>query len=191
MSTVMTDPRPGWDEATAAAGTDDDDVITEVDLDSDPRTEVEALCLCSLLWTSRADAEVVIAALVAGDFADPVHRELFGVIADQVRGGLPQDPASINAALLEAGKAAGHRGALLHRGLTAVTLADADPTAARHYAGLVLTAAYRRSFHTAAVALTQAAAEAPQDELFEHLLTIGRAQRAATTRLHTTLPTLR
>ncbi len=184
-------PSPGWEQTMSDLDTDPAVVVTEVDLDTDPRTEVEALCLCSLLWSTRPDAVVVVDALAAGDFADPVHRELFAVIGTQVRAGDPQDPASINAALLAAGTTRRHHSTQVHRTLAVVTTADAAPTAARHYAGLVLAAAYRRGFHTAAQALTQAATEAAQDALFDHLLSIGRAQRAATIRLHTTLHALR
>ncbi len=45
------------------------------------------------------------------------------------------------------------------------------------------TAAYRRGFHAAVTALTQAAQQLPADDLFDHLLTIARERRTATTRL--------
>jgi len=48
---------------------------------------------------------------------------------------------------------------------------------------MVMSAAYRRGFHAAAASMTQAAAELPQDQLFAHLLSIGRQQRTATQRL--------
>ncbi len=47
----------------------------------------------------------------------------------------------------------------------------------------VLAQAYRRSFVDAAQSLAQAAQHLPEDQLFEHLLTIGRQQRTATERL--------
>ncbi len=55
------------------------------------------------------------------------------------------------------------------------------PEAAGHYAITGLSAAYRRGFHTAAAAMTAAAAHLPQDQLFEHLLSTGgrRGDRAA------------
>jgi len=53
-----------------------------------------------------------------------------------------------------------------------------------HYAVAVLSADYRRSFHRAARSMAAAAEQLPQDQLFEHLLSIGKAQRAATERLH-------
>ena len=49
-----------------------------------------------------------------------------------------------------------------------------------HYAVAVLSAAYRRGFHQAAQSMTVAAEQLPEDQLFEHLLSIGCAQRAAT-----------
>jgi hypothetical protein len=53
-----------------------------------------------------------------------------------------------------------------------------------HCAVAVLSAGYRRSFHLAARSMAAAAEQLPQDLLFEHLLSIGKAQRAATERLH-------
>jgi len=47
----------------------------------------------------------------------------------------------------------------------------------------VVCAAYRRGFHAAATSLTEAAEQLPQDQLFPHLVSIGRAQRTATQRL--------
>jgi len=60
---------------------------------------------------------------------------------------------------------------------------EVAPEAAGHYAITVVCAAYRRGFHAAATSLTEAAAQLPQDQLFPHLLSIGRAQRTATQRL--------
>ncbi len=47
----------------------------------------------------------------------------------------------------------------------------------------MVSAAYRRGFHAAATSLTDAAEQLPQDQLFPHLVSIGRAQRTATQRL--------
>lgn len=80
------------------------------------------------------------------------------------------------------GKLAGHHGRRLAYALTTVTTAGADPTAALYYAHAIVSAAYRRSFRTAG-AVIAAAETLPEHELFEHLLTIGYAQRAATRRL--------
>ncbi len=54
----------------------------------------------------------------------------------------------------------------------------------RHYALAVLSAGYRRGFHLAARSMAAAAEQLPQDLLFDHLLSIGKAQRVATERLH-------
>ena len=70
------------------------------------------------------------------------------------------------------------------RALSEATVAGAVPETVGHYAVAVLSAAYRRGFHRAAQSLTEAAEQLPQDLLFEHLLSIGKAQRAATARLH-------
>jgi hypothetical protein len=48
------------------------------DLLDDPRTDVEALCLCSLLWSSSPVARTITDALTPGDFERQVYRDLFG-----------------------------------------------------------------------------------------------------------------
>ena len=179
--------------STAATGSDnsydaalDDpagDVIEAADLLDDPRTDAEALCLCSLLWSPSDAARGVTTALAAGDFYRPLYAELFTVIAEQVATGIPHDPASIAAALTQAGKLAGYRGEQLARALTQASMAGSHPESAGHYALAVVSAAYRRGFHGAAAAMSQAAEQLPQDQLFEHLVSVGREQRTATERL--------
>ena len=149
----------------------------------DPRTDIEALCLYALLWANIAGVTAVTDLLEPRDFHDPTHAELFALVADQVRTGRPHDPASLAASLTDTGQAAGHHGTQLTQGLTRATAAGATPEAAGHYALAVATAAYRRGFHTAATALTQGAQQLPTNDLFNHLLTIGRERRTATTRL--------
>jgi len=163
---------------------DAEDLIEVGDLLDDPRTDVEALCLYALLWSATDTASDVSDLLCSTDFERGVYGELFDVITAQVRTGAPHDPASIASTLTQSGRAGGHRGAQLTRALSSVTIAGAVPETVGHYAAAVLSAAYRRSFHLAAMALAQAAEQLPEDQLFEHLLSIGRAQRAATERLH-------
>jgi len=159
-------------------------LIEAGDLLDDPRTDVEALCLCSLLWSSSPVARTITDTLTRSDFERPVYRELFELIATQIEAGTPHDPASIAAALTQTGRAAGHRGTRLSRALSDATMAGGAPEAVGHYAITVVCAAYRRGFHAAATSLTEAAAQQlPQDHLFDHLLSIGRAQRSATQRL--------
>ncbi len=129
-------------------------------------------------------ARAITTALSSGDFHRPVYGELFVTIAEQAAAGTPHDPASIAAALTQAGRTAGHRGTQLARALTQATMAGSPPEAAGHYAIAVASAAYRRGFHTAVAALAQAAEQLPQDQLFEHLVSIGRERRTATDRLH-------
>jgi hypothetical protein len=140
----------------------------------DPRTDIEALCLYALLWANIAGVTAVTDLLEPRDFHDPTHAELFALVADQVRTGRPHDPASLAASLTDTGQAAGHHGTQLTQGLTRATAAGATPEAAGHYALAVA---------TAATALTQGAQQLPTNDLFNHLLTIGRERRTATTRL--------
>ena len=154
------------------------------DLLDDPRTDVEALCLCALLWSATDTASDVSDLLCSTDFERGVYGELFEVITAQVRSGAPHDPASIAATLTQSGRTGGHRGARLTRALSSVTIAGAVPETVGHYAVAVLSAGYRRGFHLAARSMAAAAEQLPQDLLFEHLLSIGKAQRVATERLH-------
>jgi replicative DNA helicase len=180
MSTAPDGPDHGYD----VTGDDPEcDTIEAGDLLDDPRTDAEALCLCSLLWASSGVATTITDALAAADFERPVYGELFTVIVTQVQAGKPHDPASIAAALTQAGKTGTHRGTQLARALSDTTMAGSPPEAAGHYAITVAAAAYRRGFHAAAASMTQAAAELAQDMLMGHLVSIGRGQRAATVRL--------
>jgi replicative DNA helicase len=180
VSTAPDGSEHGYD----AAGDDPGDSTIEAgDLLDDPRTDAEALCLCSLLWAGATVARTITDALTPNDFERPVYGELFTVIAAQIEARKPHDPASIAAALTQAGKTGTHRGTQLARALSDTTMAGSPPEAAGHYAITVVAAAYRRSFHAAAASMTQAAAELAQTQLFEHLVSIGRGQRAATVRL--------
>jgi replicative DNA helicase len=180
VSTAPEGPDHGYDVAGDDPGCD---TVEAGDLLDDPRTDAEALCLCSLLWSSSGVARTITDALTPDDFERPVYGELFTVIAAQIEARKPHDPASIAAALTQAGKTGGHRGTQLARALSDTTMAGSPPEAAGHYAITVVAAAYRRSFHTAAASLTAAAQQLPQAQLFEHLVSIGRGQRTATARL--------
>ena len=151
----------------------------------DPRTDPESLTLCALLWSTdpAADARVTDA-LVPADFATPAYAELFTVIASLVADDQPHDPASVAAVLHRAG--GGQKDAPLRRALADVVTADtAGSSAAVHYADIVLSQSYRRSFHITGQRLIQAAEQGPEDELFDYMVQLGTAQRAAWKRLNT------
>jgi replicative DNA helicase len=167
-----------------------DEPIDADDLLEDPRADAEALCLCALLWAPAAAARQVVVVLTAADFQRSIYGELFETIAAHVRAGTLHDPASIAAHLTQTGRAAGHHGTRLSRALSDATTAGAGPEAAGHYARAVVAAAYRRGFYAAGAAITQAAAELPQDQLFDHLVSIGRERRTATERLDRTIAAL-
>ncbi len=83
------------------------EVVDADDLVDDPRTDIEALCLGAVLRSAPADARRITRMLTAADFARPTYAELFVVIgAHVISAGIPHDPASIGAALSEAGKPA-------------------------------------------------------------------------------------
>ncbi len=180
MSAAPSGPDHGYGEVLDDPA---DGPVDAGDLLDDPRTDAEALCLCSLLWSSSPVARTITDTLTPNDFERPVYRELFELIAVQIEAGKPHDPASVAAALTQTGRAAGHRGTQLSRALSDATMAGGAPGAVGHYAITVVCAAYRRGFHAAATSLTEAAERLPQDQLFAHLVSIGRAQRTATQRL--------
>jgi hypothetical protein len=153
------------------------------DLAVDPRTDAEALTLCALLWAPQATAATITTALVETDFYDQRYGALFALIGAHVAAGTPHDPASIAATITANGAGPDHHGTRLLRALTDVTIAGVAPETAPHYALAVARAAYRRGYTHAATAMAQGAAELPEAYLFDHLLTIGRERRAATTRL--------
>ncbi len=131
----------------AAHEVDVEEPIEVGDLLDDPRTDVEALCLCALLWSATDTARQVSDLLRRTDFDRALYGELFDVITAQVRSGVSRDPASIAATLIQTGRAGGHRGTQLTRALSEATIAGAAPTAVGHYAVAALSAAYRRGFY--------------------------------------------
>ncbi|MFC7962841.1 DnaB-like helicase N-terminal domain-containing protein [Rhodococcus sp. NPDC003994] len=166
------------DTAPVAASAGD----TTVD-ELDPRTDPESLTLCALMWSAEStDTTRVAAALNRGDFASPAHAELFTVIADLITENRPHDPASVAAVIHRAG--GGQKDAPLRRVLADVVTADAPAVSAVHYADIVLSQSYRRSFHIAGQRITQAAEQGPEEELFDYMVQLGRQQRAAWNRLN-------
>ena len=158
-----------------------DERLHAEDLTEDPRLDAEALCLCAVLWSTPAAARVVLEHLVVEDFDRPAHRDLVAIITEQLQHNQPHDPASIAAVLTRQGT--GHHGHLLAKALADATAAGAAPESAGHHAVHVVSASYRRGFLAADAGLAQAAAELAEDDLFPHLVAVGRAQRAATERL--------
>lgn len=160
------------------------DQIQVGDIDTNTHTDVEALCLCALLWAPGEAAARAVAALETADFERPIHRELFAVISRLVRAGKPHGTTMVAAELERTGNLAGHHGAERSRYLANITTRGADHVALDHYVRTVVSQAYRRSFRAAAQSLAQAAEQLPEDQLFEHMVAVGRQQRAATHRLN-------
>ncbi|SFA45049.1 DnaB-like helicase N terminal domain-containing protein [Rhodococcoides kroppenstedtii] len=177
---AVLDLAPDTAPVAAPAG---DPTAQELD-ELDPRTDPESLTLCALMWSAEsADTTRVAAALTPGDFASPAHAELFTIIAALITENRPHDPASVAAVIHRAG--GGQKDAPLRRVLADVVTADAPAVAAVHYADIVLSQSYRRSFHIAGQRITQAAEQGPEDELFDYMVQLGRQQRAAWNRLNT------
>ncbi|OLT31516.1 hypothetical protein BJF84_27010 [Rhodococcus sp. CUA-806] len=106
----------------------------------------------------------VASILTVDDFDDPAYRRMFTVITDLITAGQPYDPASVTAALMRSG-ADGAKDSALRRRLNEVITTGADGLAVVHYAGIVLSQSYRRSFHTAGQAIMQGAEELPEEDL--------------------------
>ena len=144
--------------------------------------DVEAQLLCSLLWAPAESAKRAVTALTSADFYRPVNAALFTAIEELVTSGKPHNSAHVFTTLQQEGRTSGHLGKQLTKALTDITtgVPSAD---LEHNIAAVLTQAYRRGFREAARSLAQAAEELPEDQLFEHLLSIGRERRAASQRL--------
>lgn len=148
--------------------------------------DVEAQMLCSLLWAppgpqvARATTD-----LTAADFYQPVHAALFDVISALVAAGEPHTGAYVLTTLQRDGRTSGHLGKQLVTVLTQLMTIGVPSDALEHYVAAVLTQAYRRGFRTAAKSLVHAAESLPEDQLYEHMCTIGRERRAAFQRLET------
>jgi replicative DNA helicase len=172
-------------EAPSLALVPEHHIVDDGEPEFDPRTDIETLLLGALLWSPAPAAARAVSLLVAADFQNPVAGELFTVVADLVGAGSPHGPAMVGAELDRAGKLAGHHGRLRAQRLADATTAPADPTGLGFYARAVVARTYRAGYALAAESMAQAAAELPEDHLFEHLLSIGYERRAATQRLET------
>lgn len=192
MTPLRAVPTPGDDADQARADLAPVEHVLQVLTDEvsyNPATDPEALLLCALMWSNNTGGVVtedqrVASILTVDDFDNPAYRRMFTVITDLITAGQPYDPASVTAALMRSG-ADGAKDSALRRRLNEVITTGADGLAVVHYAGIVLSQSYRRSFHTAGQAIMQGAEELPEEDLFEHMLDYGRRQRAAFNRLNT------
>jgi len=160
-----------------------EDVIGPEDVDSTPIGDLEELLIGALLWAHPAAAKHVTKHLTPDDFALPLYRELFEAIAELISEGAPHQAPMVAGRLDRDGRLGGHAGQRLKAALLSATTVGADGAAVAHYARAVASAAYRRSFHDAGLAIAEAAQSLPEADLFEHMVTLGRRQRAATKRL--------
>lgn len=157
--------------------------IGQDDFAVDPMEGLEEQCVCALLWAHPTSARAVTAHLRGEDFHLPIYRELFEVIAALVADGAPHTAAMVAAQLEQDGRLGGHAGDRLRRALIGATTAGADGASVGYYARAVASAAYRRSFRDAGLAIAEAAETLPETDLFEHMVALGLRQRAATARL--------
>lgn len=169
----------------------DDDVAAVDDWSAAhrPSTDPEALLLSALMWSNHpagptAETQRIIAAVTAADFDTAAYARLYEVIAALVVAGEQHDPASVTHALARAGSS-GHTGDSLRHRLTGVATAGGHAAAAAHYADMVLSQAYRRSYRTVGDTIAQAADELPEEQLFDHMVGHGRNQRTLWNRLNT------
>lgn len=168
----------------------DDDLSAEVpefedSEDYSATLDIEAQMLCSLLWTPRARAAEVTRDLVPADFYQPVHAALYEVIAGLIAADEPHTGSYVLMTLQRDGRASSHVGKQMVTTLTQLMTIGVPSGALEHYASAVLTQAYRRGFRAAAKSLVEAAESLPEDQLYEHMCSIGRERRAAFQRLQT------
>lgn len=149
-----------------------DDTAVDNETAHEPSTDPEALLLCALMWSAHTGGvsaeDLRVTAIVTADdfddFDDVVYRRMFVVIAGLVAAGEPYDPASVTAAFMRSGSG-GAKDAPLRRRLNEVITAGADGFTAVHYADIVLSQSYRRSYRTVAAAIVHAAEELPEADL--------------------------
>lgn len=151
--------------------------------DYDPRHDSEALLLSAMLWAGqRGDLEPVRSAIevvTAGDFYRPHYAKLFSLIAQRCNNGKPTDSATAVARLSALGTRDGMPARDAYDLMATLLNLQAQDLLAREYAEQVLSMSYRRQFQRMVADLSQIAAEAPEDALFEHLVVIGKQQRTA------------
>lgn len=141
----------------------------------------EALLLCGLMWadSDHPGSSTVCEVLTANDFYDPHYGHLFDLIVLRRADGLSTDPASLRSALNEQGNEAPIAPHTAQRMLIELTTLGVTPDRAAAYADQVLGTSYRRQFQSMAQALAHAADTAPEADLFDIMVTHGRAQREA------------
>ena len=175
--------------ARGMASVGDDGAVDDWSAAHRPATDPEALLLSALMWSNHPDGPTtetrrIVATVTATDFDSAAYARLYEVIAALVAAGEQHDPASVTHALARAGSGGPTGDSLRHR-LTGVATAGGHAAAAVHYADMVLSQAYRRSYRTVGDAIAQAAEELPEEQLFDHMVERGRTQRALWNRLNT------
>src|SRR3546814_7140009 len=176
------------DVTLSLATAPDFDDLTDNDSEIDEYStalDVEAQLLCPLLWAPAESAKRAVAALTSADFYRPVNAALFTAISELVEAGKPHNSAHVFTTLQQEDRTSGHLGKQLTKALTDITTIGVPSAELEHNIAAVLTQAYRRGFREAARSRAQAADELPEDQLFEHLLSIRRERREASQRTAT------
>ena len=177
VSTAAIEPLPG-------------EAVEEADVaEYDPRHDSEALLLSALLWAGqRGDLSPVrhaLAIIEPADFYRPPYARVCAIIAERAERDIPTDSASVIATL----SAQGARNGMTRRDATELMATllglQANDLLAAEYARQVLSLSYRRQFQRMVARLAQIAHEAPEEELFAHLIECGRQQRTAWQRYST------
>lgn len=147
------------------------------------KLDPEVRLLSALMGCTEGSNDKAIAlvtdSLLAQDFANTAHGELFTLITIRWKDGELIDPASINAALLEMSSKARQ----LRELLVSLVSVDAPTWRLSDIAKQVLIAWYHRQFQRAATTIQQIADEAPAHEKFALLREVGRDQAKADQRV--------
>lgn len=142
----------------------------------------EALLLSSLMWVGPKVPQQVkdlLDYLHEADFFNPVHGRIFRLIRAQVSAGLPMDVASLVSCIDASGKNEIWPDGSHHITLANIAGLGTVPDQATWWADRVLAASYRRQFVRMTERLAQISREAPEGELFDTLVELGKAQRQA------------
>jgi replicative DNA helicase len=126
-----------------------------------PHPTAGIVFLGALLWSTTVDAADVLALIRDDDMATPSQESVLAAIRRLVDAGMPPGP---QLALDELRRV----GTLKHiaaRDLADATTSGAAPMALRQYAAAALSEALRRRIESAAMAFTEAAADAVEEDL--------------------------
>lgn len=160
-----------------------EDVVGEVEWSAAaPHLGSEACCLAALMQIPADQARPIVDVLGRDDFTDPVYAALYGLIHGLIRRGQPHDYVMVAHDIDSKPAGIEHHLVPLRQQLVRLIGSAPFPERAPYYAKAVIAQSYRRSFETAAHALSEAVETVATDDLYEYMCQLGRRQRDHHTR---------